>query len=99
MAPPEWPVPGDLCPLQYAASRVETCPGARCPFWEPHFLGVPGCAVARLGIALDEQPKLVAFLLRVRLELAQLRGAEEAPRSPAAERVHSLFYLLPRRDR
>lgn len=95
----ESPALGDLCPLQYAASRVETCPGERCPFWESDVRGEPGCAVTRLGIALEEEPKLVAFLLRLRLELAQRRDGREAPRSEAGERVHSLFYLLPRRRR
>lgn len=73
-----------LCALQYAASRIERCPGARCPFWvEPG--GEEGrCAVAVAGIDLD-RPGIVPALLKLRRVLDR-RGRDAEARS--------LFYLL-----
>ena len=79
-------MPEGLCTLQYAAGRLEDCPGARCPFWEER--GEPGCVVAPIERVLIEQPHLSQHLLGLRLEFdrACVSAAEPPPRS--------LFYRL-----
>lgn len=82
---------GALCPLQYAAGRVEACPGAACPFWEEGGAVVEaGCAVQRLGLPLEEGSDLVSWLLRVRTALREA-GAPEERRAA----LHLFHLLLP----
>ena len=52
------------CQLQYAASRVEECPGEECPFWEKD-----RCLIAGLRLDLGENPDLTHLLLKLRAEL------------------------------
>jgi len=75
-----------LCRLQHAAGRVEACPGACCPFWEPGGAVLAGrCALDQVD--LSARPELAAWLLRIRkrLEAAGTREDEPALR---------LFYRL-----
>ena len=53
-----------LCPLQYAASRIEECPGPRCPFWVEPSGKKGGCAVTLAGIDLERSPETVARSLK-----------------------------------
>lgn len=76
-----------LCALQYAASRIERCPGARCPFWVEAPNDVRGCAVALAELDLDRSPELVEALLKLR---RVLDGHDLEAES------RSLFYLLGR---
>jgi hypothetical protein len=73
-----------LCPLQYAASRIEECPGPRCPFWVGPSGKKGGCAVTLAGIDLERSPETVAALLKLRRVLDH-GGVDEG---------RSLFYLL-----
>lgn len=60
---------GELCQLQYAASRVEACPGPVCAFW------LDGqCVVGGLRSDLDSNPELVSLLLDVRSQVAGQRS-------------------------
>lgn len=74
-----------LCRLQYAASRVERCPGARCPFWVEPPEEKTGCALERAGLNLEGSPELVAALLKLRRVLDRRGRSEDGC---------SLFYLL-----
>jgi hypothetical protein len=67
-----------LCTLEYAAGRIEICPGAACPFWEE---GRAVCGIERLG--LDRRVDLAGGLLEVRgrLERAGSRREEDEARS------------------
>ena len=79
------------CALQYAAGRVEPCPGPACPFWEEGGAVVePGCPPARLGLDLEGNPRLVSWLLRVRAMLAKGGGRESKE-----EALHLFHRLLP----
>ena len=53
------------CQLQYAAGRIEACPGRPCPFWSDS-----RCVIAGLRSDLGGNPDLVHLLLRVRTALA-----------------------------
>jgi hypothetical protein len=53
-----------LCQLQYAAGRVEDCPGEPCPFWAD-----ARCVVAGLRADLDSNPDLAHLLLDLRSDL------------------------------
>jgi hypothetical protein len=65
----------ETLPLQYAVGRVETCPEARCPFWEPGGAVLEGrCAFDQLDFA--NVPRLSAYLLRIR-KLLEVAGADE----------------------
>ncbi len=80
-----------LCPLQYAAGRVEACPGPVCPFWEEGGAVVDaGCAVRRLGLPLEENDELVAWLLRIRTALREAASPEER-----GSALHLFHRLLP----
>jgi hypothetical protein len=70
------------CALQDAAGRVETCPGAGCPFWEEGGAVVEaGCAIERLAVNLSN-PQLAQQLLELRAELdVARRGGVRAARS------------------
>jgi hypothetical protein len=77
------------CPLQYAAGRVEVCPGPGCPFWEEGGAVLPGgCIVQRLGLDLDNRPELAHALLQVRHKLDQALDREDE------DEARSLFYRL-----
>lgn len=79
------------CELQYAAGRVEACAGPICPFWEEGGAVVePGCALARLGIDIEGNPKLVAWLVRLRTMLAKGGG-----RAGGEEALHLFHRLVP----
>lgn len=52
------------CQLQYAAGRVEECPGEECPYWEGD-----GCLITGLRLDLGENPDLTNLLLKLRAEL------------------------------
>ena len=56
--------PDDLCQLQYAAGRIEPCPGGSCPFFDAH-----GCALAGLRADLSSNLPLTYLLLDVRARL------------------------------
>jgi hypothetical protein len=60
-----------LCDLQYAAGRIERCPGAGCPFF-----GERGCALAGLRADLSSNLPLTYFLLDLR---RQTGGETETP--------------------
>jgi len=82
---------GSLCALQYAAGRVEACPGPVCPFWEEGGAVVEaGCAVQRLGLRLEGNTDLVAWLLRIRTALREAEAPEERE-----EALHLFHRLLP----
>lgn len=84
--------PARLCALQDAAGRVETCPGARCPFWEEGGAALEaGCGIERLALDLA-RPGLAQALLEERFVLDRARNGEEA--AP----VRSLFYRLSAAD-
>ena len=55
-----------LCKLQYEVGRVETCPGARCPFWES-----TSCVVD--GVDVAGRSDLAEWLLRIRTSLDRAR--------------------------
>jgi len=63
-----WPNPGAserrLCDLQYAAGRVEQCPGESCLYWVDD-----ACILAPLKADIGSRPDLVAFLLSLRSRL------------------------------
>lgn len=74
MAPPARPailgsMERELCRLQYAAGRIEDCPGEDCPFW------LDGrCIIGGLQADLDSSPELAELLLDVRSEVAGQRS-------------------------
>jgi len=76
-----------LCRLQYALGRVERCPEARCPFWEPGGAALEGrCALDRIDV--DGRPDIASWLIRIRTELDPAKvGTEE-------RQVRRLFYRL-----
>jgi hypothetical protein len=75
-----------LCTLQYAVGRIETCPGARCPFWDD--AAEDSCVVAPIERHLLDQPGLAQHLLELRASLDRARhGGEE-------EEGRRLFYRL-----
>jgi hypothetical protein len=86
MEPPD-DLPAGLCVLQYAASRVEDCLGARCPFWviEP---GEGRCAFAGVEGEIAMWPTLVHHLLELRLAL------DRAAHPEREQRGRSLFFRL-----
>jgi hypothetical protein len=53
------------CTLQYAAGRIERCPGEECPFWADS-----GCAIAGLRADLEANPLLVSHLLALRSKIS-----------------------------
>jgi hypothetical protein len=76
-----------LCKLQDAAGRVEECPEAACPFWEPGGAALQGrCAVERLDLA--GRPEVASWLLRIRKQL------ESADSGAKEEQARRLFYRL-----
>ena len=78
-----------ICSLQYRAGRIESCPGADCPFWEEGGAAIPGhCIFERLDLDLDARPSLVHALLQVR------RGLNQAVTGEDEESARSLFYRL-----
>ena len=63
-----------LCALQDAVGRVEGCPDARCPFWEPGgAVLVGGCLIERLALDLERRPDLPHYLLELRVALDEGR--------------------------
>ena len=62
------------CELQMAAGRVESCPGAGCPFWDDG-----GCVIAALRPDFEQDPELTQLLLSLRTRLARPRRREWAP--------------------
>jgi hypothetical protein len=64
-----------LCRLQYEVGRVETCPGARCPFWES-----TSCVVD--GVDVAGRSDLATWLLGIRgsLERARMRDDQREAR-------------------
>lgn len=78
-----------LCALQDAVGRVEACPGARCPFWEPGGAVLAGgCLLERLTLDLGRRPDLANYLLGLRVVL------DEGRVDPPGTR--QLFYRLSR---
>ena len=78
-----------LCPLQYAAGRIEACPRESCPFWEEGGVVLEAaCALDRLGLDLDHNPQLAHWLLKLRRLLI------EAKRPTEREEAHHLFERL-----
>jgi hypothetical protein len=78
-----------LCALQDAVGRVEACPGARCPFWEPGGAVIAGgCLIERLTLDLGRRPGLCHYLLELRLALDEGRADPPGTRQ--------LFYRLSR---
>jgi len=66
-----------VCAIRLTVGRVEACPGPRCPFWETGEISLePGCALERLGLALD-RPDLAEYLLGVRTALEEARDERE----------------------
>lgn len=61
----------NLCQLQYAAGRIEPCPGADCPFF-----GERGCVIGGLRADLSSNLPLTYFLLDLRSRAA---GETETP--------------------
>jgi hypothetical protein len=53
------------CTLQYAAGRIEPCPGPDCPFWADS-----ACAIGGLRADFEANPMLVAHLLALRSKLS-----------------------------
>lgn len=81
---------GVLCALQYAAGRIEACPGPACPFWEEGGAVVePGCAIERLGLRVEGNPQLAGWLLRIRTALCE--AAAPAEREQALHLFHRLL--------
>lgn len=78
------------CTLHFAAEgRVEPCPRARCPFWEPGGAVLEGnCLIDRLGVDL-QHAALATYLLETRecLERARERGAAERAHREFARRI------------
>jgi hypothetical protein len=74
----------ELCRLQDAVGRVETCPGSRCPFWDDE-----ACMFRAVGPDVFERPDVAQHLLELRTALQ-----EEGPGSAGPAR--RLFYLLER---
>jgi hypothetical protein len=64
-----------LCRLQYEVGRVETCPGARCPFWQS-----TSCVVD--GVDVAGRSDLATWLLGIRgsLERAWMRDDDREAR-------------------
>jgi hypothetical protein len=52
------------CTLQYAAGRIERCPGPDCPFWAE-----AGCVIGGLRADFEANPMLVSHLLTLRSKL------------------------------
>jgi hypothetical protein len=78
-----------LCRLQYAAGRIESCPGPDCPFWEEGGAVLPaGCMLERLGVDLERHPEIAHALLQTRRKLAQAVTDEDE------DEARSLFYRL-----
>ena len=61
----------ELCHLQYAAGRIEPCPGARCPFFSER-----GCTLGSLRADLSSNLPLTYFLLDLRRRVG---GETETP--------------------
>jgi hypothetical protein len=81
------PTQTKLCKLQYAVGRVEECPEAACPFWEPGGAALEGrCAVERLDLA--DRPEVASWLLRIRKQL------ESAGSQAEEDQARRLFYRL-----
>jgi hypothetical protein len=58
-----------LCSLEVAVGRLEACPEAACPFWEPGGAVLDGrCAFEDLDITADDA--LATWLLEIRERLA-----------------------------
>jgi hypothetical protein len=70
-----------LCRLQYEVGRVETCPGAPCPFWESG-----SCVVD--GLDVSGRLDLAAWLLRIRSSLDRARMREDE------QEARRLFYRV-----
>ena len=81
-----------LCALQFAAGRIEACPGGGCPFWEEGGAVLPGgCMIQRLALDLERRPELAHALLQVRRKLDLALSKEDE------DEAKSLFYrLVPR---
>ncbi len=58
-----------LCELQYAAGRIEPCPGGECPFF-----GDRGCVLGGVRADLSSNLPLTYFLLDLR---GRVRGESE----------------------
>jgi hypothetical protein len=59
-----------LCRLQYEVGRVETCPGARCPFWQS-----TSCVVD--GVDVAGRSELAGWLLGIRASLERARMRDD----------------------
>lgn len=64
------------CRLVEALGRSESCPGARCPFWEPGGAVLPGrCAVGEID--LGGRAEFASWLLSIRDELEAARAPHD----------------------
>ena len=80
-----------LCTLQYTQGRVETCPGAPCPFWEAFGSADGGaCVFERVEFEIARRPDVGRLLLELRTSL-------DAPAHEPGERT--LFHRLRNGDR
>lgn len=59
----------ELCRLQYAVGRVETCPGERCPFWADD-----ACVFSAVGPDVFERPDVAQHLLELRRAMGDGQG-------------------------
>jgi len=76
-----------LCSLEAAGGRLEACPEAACPFWEPGGAVLEGrCAFEDLDITADAA--LATWLLDIRQRLASSES------TVATDEVRKLFRHL-----
>lgn len=76
---------GSLCTLHLAVGEREVCPGDSCAFWEPESpRDDGGCPFEHVRLELETRPGVSRWLLGLRRELEQARGADELLRARSA---------------
>ena len=73
------------CTLQYAAGRIESCPGSACPFWLAEGEGGT-CVFTDSEHIIETNSRLAQHLLELRLALQRPQ--------PEGTEARSLFYRL-----
>lgn len=80
-------MPRGMCTLEHAVGNVESCPGARCPFWvidRNH----SGCVLEKVEHEIESSPSLALHLLDLKRELEQGGASDEV------SNARSLFHRL-----
>ena len=76
---PLMPAAATICKLEQAVGRVEACPEAGCPFWEPGRAAPGRCAVELVD--LSGRTELASLLLQLRRQLEHAATADDEDRA------------------